>query len=56
MNKNREYDKIPCFSYLSGYTIYGGESFWRETGYFSNISPQTDTLLDLRYTKDIPSI
>ncbi len=38
MNKNREYDKIPCFSYLSDYTIYGGEGFWGETGCFSNKS------------------
>ena len=33
--KNRENDKIPCFSYLSGYTIYCGKDFWRGTGYFS---------------------
>jgi hypothetical protein len=32
MNKKHGYDKIPCFSYLSGYTIYGGEGVWRETG------------------------
>ncbi len=33
--KNRKNDKIPCFSYLSGYTIYCGEGVWHETGYFS---------------------